>query len=1122
MGGKSGGGQSTPYEAPNTLNSAQALRIIDAISEGVVDGFANGNDAPFKSVFFDDTPVQNADGSFNFKGVVGFFQRGTPDQNYVPGFDVSERTVSVSARVRKETPIVRAVTDNLVSRVRVTVGVERNSHTKDNGDTVAANTTMLVELVNANGVATARTVAFTEKGSGAYYQDVLIDDLPEVPFNIRVSRVTADSTSDRISNNTFFASYVEIVDAKLSYPHTAVASLAIDSDQFGSSLPRRNYLLKGRLVKVPSDYDPVARTYGKDAWDGSFKTAWTNNPALIYYDVLTQPRFSTLARRLGVADIDKWSLYQIARYCDELVDDGFGGKEPRFVCNAYITDSRQAGEFLLDLASVFTGLPMWNGNQVSVVMDADSDPVALYNNSNVKDGLFSYGGAAYKAIHTAVEVQYLDKYDGYRSKIELVKDDAAIKRYGLNPKRITAFGCDSRGQAARFGAWVLQTELRQQHTVSFTVGREGLRHLPYDVVTVMDNSYAGADLSGRVAAVNGAVVTLDRDVADVGGALFYYSNSDGLQSVKVLARPAANQLRLASVAGLAESAGWAISGKVQARQYRAIGIKENTDEGTYTITALLHDPAKYAAVDTWASFDKKITTLHTLTPTLLNGEVSTDGNTVVITWDNLTASGQVLTYDIKIYRNNQLYRHTPAATSAEIRLENLPNGDYRAEIRGRNARGVLSEPLIKAWTIDYTITGLRAKPQIFAINLVWTLPQTVVNTLHTEIWYAAENKLEKAAKLAALPYPQNDYTLTGVNISDQFYFWVRIIDAAGNTGGFTASVLGVPDNDPAPIVAQIQGAITKSALSQSLLEQLNSDMTETAADAVAGVDGKVRAMYSLKVEAISGGRKAVAGLALGADGATGDSQVLIYADKFGLVNPSSKAIDIPFTVTNKAGGSAQMALKGDFIATDSILARHIKASQLITTPILSAPTINAGQINSTSINNGNGNFTVDAAGNLYAKSGTFEGTVRAEKIVGNVLKSFRLKRVSTGVYTLAVPAIEYDSVVTVNIPMFVDGGISASGNVGEIQARWSYIEVSINGVEVFLPAVNGIGWSTPRDQFPDYYKHYPDTYQRLQWSEVVPKGKTVTVSISIKNFANRAQFRNAAATPTVDISPLGN
>ncbi|UOO87507.1 phage tail protein [Neisseria arctica] len=1511
MGGQSGGGGSTPYEAPNTLSSAQSLRIIDAISEGVVSGFANGDSAPFKSVFLDDTPVQNADNSYNFKGIVGFFQRGTQDQTYVPGFDASERTVPVSTSVKKATPVVRAVSDDLVNRLRVTVGVDRNVRVKDNGDSVAATTQLRIELVGNSGVVAAKTVTFKEKGSGAYYQDVLFNKLPPVPFNIRVVRVTADSTTDKISNNTFFASYVEIIDAKLSYPHTAFAALAIDSDQFGNNVPRRNYLLKGRLVKVPSNYDPETRTYSGGTWDGSFKTAWTNNPAWVFYDVLTQARFSTLARRLKLADVDKWALYQVAKYCDELVDDGFGGKEPRFVCNAYITDVTQAGEFLTNLASVFTGLPLWNGNQVSVVMDADADPVALYNNSNVKDGLFTYSGAAYKSIHTAVHVQYVDKNDSYRTKTEYVADNDAIARYGLNIKQITAFGCDSRGQAARFGAWVLQTELRQQNMVSFEVGRDGLKHLPYDIVQVMDNHYAGAELSGRVQAVDGTTVTLDRDVIDSVGALFYYSDADGLKSTKVVQQPAANQVVLESAVGVSVQTGWALSGKVKPRLYRAIGIKENTEEGTYTISALLHDPKKYAAVDKWASFDREITTLHNVEPVLINGDLATDGNAVVLSWDNLTASGQVLTYDIKIYRNGQLYRHTPDAQTAEIRLENLPNGDYKAEIRGRNARGVLSEPLVKAWSINYSVTGLRAIPKTFAIGLDWVLPQTVVSSLTSEVWYSQTNDIQTATKLVSLPYPQNHYTLTGVGISDVFYFWVRIVDAAGNAGEFTAAVQGQADNNPAPIVQQIQGAITKSALSQSLIESLNSDMSATAqtetakeaairaaeiratankaasdltakaseigtrvsavetvnnqqaqqistvtaaqgqtaagleaekkaradgdaaeasarqtlasrvasaesditqevlartaadnaqvaetnalkgrvgnaessitdlreskadasqvaaiartalqaewrgyadslnnveyvnnsvnldernpswyaakargdykmladagrlgignfgwvtvittnaygtsahvtqravssnsglvwqrvgvdgttwggwtrqetvagaaekaeaaknaaiaeaqrlsivtdsritalqqtvaekdratasqlnaltaslnniggvnllvdseytsplawsgaaalsssvfrgrrlirigvktdgvaqigtvqvvgggktklvagveytlsmniqgtagfqatgmnyvylmrdsaegvnhrldripitaslgnrvkltftapftsntvrlliaangtfassdwfafhsvklerggvatdwsatpedldvavsavdasltdykaaqaakdqatvtqlsgltarvgsaessisqnSSAIATVDGKVQSMYTLKVETISGGRKVASGLALGADGQTGDSQILLYADKLALVNPSSKAISPPFVVTTKAGGGAQMALDGDFIATDSILARHIAANQKITTPILDAPTINAGRLNSTTINNGNGAFTVNEAGDLYARNGRFEGVIRADKIEGFLVEQITVRR----------------------------------------------------------------------------------------------------------------------------------
>ena len=827
MGGKSGGGQRTPYEAPNSLSSAQSLRIIDAVSEGVVSGFANGDDAPFKSVYFDDTPVQNSDGSYNFNGVTGYFQRGEQDQSYVPGFDASERTVAVSAAVKQNQPIVRAVTDELVSRLRITVAVERNAQVEDNGDTVPADTLMRIELINSNGVQASNQVRFNEKSSGTYYQDVEFDVVPQVPFNIRVFRISPDSKTDKVSNNTYFSSYVEIVDAKLSYPHTAFAALSIDSAQFGNQIPRRNYLMKGRLVKVPSNYNPETRQYTGGTWDGSFKTAWTNNPAWVFYDVLTQPRFSTLARRLNVADIDKWSLYQIGKYCDEPVDDGFGGKEPRFVCNAYITDLMQAGEFLNNLASVFTGLPVWNGQQVSVVMDADADPVAQYTNANVKDGLFNYAGAALKSIHTAVHVQYIDKYDGYRAKTEYVADNEAIARYGLNIKQITAFGCDSRGQAARFGAWTLQTELRQQNAVTFEIGREGLKHLPYDIVQIMDNQYAGAELSGRVAAISGNVLTLDRPVSDAVGALVFYSEGGSLKSAKITAA-AGNKVTLEREVQLQAGDTWVLSGKVKPRLYRAIGIKENTDAGTYTVTALLHDPKKYAAVDSFAHFDHEITTLHNTAPVLTDAAVNTDGGTVVMTWDNLAANGQVLTYDIKIYRNNSLYRHIPDAQTAEIRLENLPNGNYRAEIRGRNARGVLSAPLVKAWSIDYAVTGLRTTPKTLSVAVDWVLPQTVVSELVSELWYSKTNNLQTATKLASLAYPQNSYTLTGVGVADVYYFWVRIRDIAGNTGEFTAAVQGRADNNPAPIVQQIQGAIGKSALSRELIDTLNRDMAAAA------------------------------------------------------------------------------------------------------------------------------------------------------------------------------------------------------------------------------------------------------------------------------------------------------
>ena len=851
MGSQKGGGARTPYEAPNTLNSAQNLRIIDAISEGEISGFAHGNDAPFKSIYFDDTPVQNADGSFNFHGVMGYFQVGTPDQSYIPNFDVSERTVSVSTNVKKNTPIIRAISDNTINRLRVTVGVERNAQVKDNGDTVPANTELVIELVNNSGVQTSRPVLFNEKGSGAFYHDVVFDSLPAVPFNIRVRRLTADSTSDKVANNTFFASYVEMIDAKLSYPNTALSALKIDSDQFGNNVPRRNYLLRGKLLQVPSNYDPETRTYAGSLWDGSFKTAWTNNPAWVFYDLLTNERYSTLAHRLTAGDIDKWALYQIAKYCDELVPDGFGGQEPRFVCNAYITDQRQAGELLNDLASVFCGLAVWNGNQISVMQDKHTDPVAVYSNANVVDGEFSYAGASLKAIHTAVHVRYADKHDGYRSKVEYIADDEAVARYGLNIKSVTAFGCDSRGQAVRFGAWILQTELRQQNTVSFSVGREGLKHLPYDVIRIADNDYVGAQLGGRVVAVMGDTITLDRDVSQAVGALLYYVDviSGSLKNIKIIAQPKNNQVRVETAISIKAGDTWGLTSKVKSRLYRAVSIKENADDGTYTITALLHDPAKYGVVDESAIFDDAVNTLHSATPELNNATLSSKDGGVVLLWDNLTADGAVLNYDIKIFRNNILYRHIPDAQTAEIRLENLPNGNYKAEIRGRNARGVLSKPLIKAWQVNYEITGLRTRAKTLAVELTWTLPEILTTTAHTEIWYADTNNFQAAKKLVKLPAPQNSYMLTGVGVLDTFYFWARLVDENGNSGAFTEAVMGKSDPDPAPIVANIHGAITETELSKSLINQFNQNDEAAKNAAIAVADTKMLAEVQARLAA---------------------------------------------------------------------------------------------------------------------------------------------------------------------------------------------------------------------------------------------------------------------------------
>lgn len=842
-----GSGSSTPYNAPATANSSQSARFIDVISEGPIAGFANGDNYPLKSVFLEDTPIQNADGTYNFKSITMMFRQGTAEQTYLPTFNVSERVVAVSSEVKRRNPIVRTVTDKNISSLRITLGINDNAVTDSEGNTNAANTEMLIELLNAEGVVREVPVEFNERTSGQYYQDFIIDKLPEVPFNIRVSRVSADSLDERTRNKTYFSSYVEAQDVKLSYPHTALAAVSIDSLQFGNNFPRRNYLIKGRIVKVPSNYDPENRTYDTPVWNGLFKEAWTNNPAWILYDILTQPRFSTIARRIRETDIDKWQLYKIAKYCDELVDDGFGGKEPRFVCNAYLVDQRKLGELIDDLASGFTGMPIWNGNTMSFTVDQPVEPVAVYTNENVVDGLFSYESVGQKAIHTAVVVQYADKHDSYKPKSEYIADNAAIAKYGLNVKKVTSFGCDTRSQAYRYGKWVLQSELRQQLTVSFKLGREGLKHVPFDVFTIMDNDYAGAEQAGRVVSVqpkkSTKLLTLDKAFKSRGQVkltLMLGSKPKQVDARVVVREDGSfhNEVEVASDIDVAAGDVWVIQGKVKPQQFRAVSLKEDTNGGTYEVAALLHDPDKYEAVDTGVDFNRENTSVYRPTPTVGQPDAEFANGEVTVKWDAASSEDSIIDYEITVYKDGVMLTEPTFQATPEYKLYNLSRGTYQVVVRARGKRGEFSKPVVKSWTVDYDVKNLKTEPRAYAVNLSWSVPQVSVNALSSEVWYGTTADPLTMKKLATLPYPQNTYTLTGVSVTDVYYFAVRIVDADGNTGEFSDSVQGRSDTDPAPILKQLQGAIGRESLTDGLWQDIQeSGLNSEAVEGI--VSGKV-------------------------------------------------------------------------------------------------------------------------------------------------------------------------------------------------------------------------------------------------------------------------------------------
>lgn len=1004
MGGKSQGSARTPHEAPDSLRSSQRLRAIGLISLGPIKGPAN----KWKSTYFDNTPIQNANGvddndesSFNFKNTEIAYTLGTQDQMPLQGFEMSEREVSVGAEIKNVTPVTRTVIDPDVTRLRITCGVSALFSQNENGDTEGTSVSLEI-LINGQ----SRTVKnINGKSSSRFYRSYIIDNLPPKPFTITVKRLTADSKSQRLQNGTHWVSYTEIIDTKLSYPNMALIGIKTDS-RYNPNFPNVNLLLYGRLVKVPSTYNPETRTYEPGIWRGDWKEEWTDNPAWIFYDLVTNS-LAGLGKRIGEYGLDKFQLYQIAKYCDELVDDGYGGKEPRMVSNLWITEQRDAYNVLSDMASVFRSIAVWNGTQFSAIQDRTSDPVCLYTQSNVVDGKFSRQFAAGKTIFTAVEVEYADERNFYQKAVEYVADDLMIARYGYNVKKITAYGCTSRGQAHRYGKWVLETSRLEQCTITFVVGRQGLLHLPGDIIEIADNDFSGKTLGGRVVAINGKKVTLDQPVEITGNSYLSYLNDEmQLVKIKIINIDNANKSVITletNPVGLNVMDDWVLkTPQVSTQLYRALGITEN-DDGSYTITALQHEPQKEAIVDGSASFVPVVSTMHNGLTKVTNADVVYSADGIKLTW-SVPTTDTLLTYEVRLYRNGKVFKTYLNLKNPEISFEGLPDGSYTAEIRAKNQSGQLSDPVTRSFEINLNIPRFVTKSLLFAIELDWDLPKTFTPGFSTEIWRSNTNDISTAVKVATLPYPQSNYVINGVPLSTGYYFYLRGVDKQGNKGEFTEAVFGEADHNPDNLLNALEGKITKSQLGQELINSIKSDINNAVGEeaktrqtavagalaqiaaqaqssgtaiknlekadqaqaetiktvtakaesalsgitavrqaqaesdkanaqqinvltakvgkaestvsqvssAVAGLNGKVSSMHTIKTQAIAGGRTAVAGIALGAN--QDESSVIVMADKFGIVaNANDGNVKPVFSVAN-----GQVGIRGDLFVAGSV------------------------------------------------------------------------------------------------------------------------------------------------------------------------------------------------------------
>lgn len=835
---KGGGKQHTPREERDNLKSVQELSVIDVIGEGPIQGPVNG----LQSLLLNDTPVVDAQGGVNVHGVEAQFRSGEDHQSPLEGFDGSAAETLIQAEVTHDKPITRTITSEVVDRLRVTVGVQALQQTTDEGDRIGTSVQMDIQL-QQNGIwSTVKSVIINDgKRTSPYMAAVIINNLPPRPFNIRVVRITEDSTSDTLQNKTVWQGLTEIINITQSYPNTALVGLKVDADQFGSQSVSRKFHCLGRIVLVPSNYDPKSRTYA-GLWDGTFKPAYTNNPAWIILDLLTHPRYG-LGQRIGLADVDKWALYAIAQYCDQLVPDGFGQDEPRMTCNVYLADRRKAYDVISDFCSVMRCMPVWTGQRMTFIQDRPSDKVWTYTNANVVNGEFNYSYSAAKDRHNAAEIRFIDPQNGWNVSVELVEDKADIAKNGRKVLQMDAFGCTSRGQAHRTGLWVIQTELLETQMVTFGVGAEGLRHTPGDIFEVCDNDYAGASIGGRIVAVDVAArtLTLDRDIELPGtgkaaAAISFIGHKGESLSATVVSQPDKNSVVLSSLPeGVMEGGVWGLKlPTLRRRLFRCMAIQEKED-GTFAVSALQHVPEKEAIVDRGATFEPESGTLNGVTPPAVQHlavDTSADSSLyqAKATWDTprvIKGVRFVLRLTVGAGTEEEPARlvTTVRTSETEFTFHELPYGHYSLTVSAINGYGQQGDPASVEFDIDLPEPPdfIEITPGYFSLTVA---PRQKVYhpDVSFEFWFSEKQLLSADQVLAEGQYLgrgsmwiKDGLMLLGTD----YWFYVRSVNLVGKSAFAEAS--GQVKSDAQGVLELLKGKITANLLNREFLSTIEND-----------------------------------------------------------------------------------------------------------------------------------------------------------------------------------------------------------------------------------------------------------------------------------------------------------
>ncbi|ENG0247103.1 host specificity protein J [Escherichia coli] len=987
----------TPREAKDNLKSTQLLSVIDAISEGPIEGPVEG----LKSVLLNSTPVLDSEGNTNISGVTVVFRAGEQEQTPPEGFESSGSETVLGTEVKYDTPITRTITSANIDRLRFTFGVQALVETNSKGDRNPSQVRLLVQIQRNGGWVTEKDITIKGKTTSQYLASVVVDNLPPRPFNIRMRRMTPDSTTDQLQNKTLWSSYTEIIDVKQCYPNTALVGVQVDSEQFGSQQVSRNYHLRGRILQVPSNYNPQTRQYS-GIWDGTFKPAYSNNMAWCLWDMLTHPRYG-MGKRLGAVDVDKWALYVIGQYCDQSVPDGSGGTEPRITCNAYLTTQRKAWDVLSDFCSAMRCMPVWNGQTLTFVQDRPSDKAWTYNRSNVvmpDDGApFRYSFSALKDRHNAVEVNWIDPNNGWETATELVEDTQAIARYGRNVTKMDAFGCTSRGQAHRAGLWLIKTELLETQTVDFSVGAEGLRHVPGDVIEICDDDYAGISTGGRVLAVNSQTrtLTLDREITLPSSGTTLISLVDGQGnpvSVEVQSVTDGLKVKVNRVPdGVAEYSVWGLKlPTLRQRLFRCVSIREN-DDGTYAITAVQHVPEKEAIVDNGAHFDgDQSGTVNGVTPPAvqhLTAEVTADSGEyqVLARWDTpkvVKGVSFMLRLTVAADDGSERLVSTARTTETTYRFTQLAPGNYRLTVRAANAWGQQGDPASVSFRIAAPAAPSRIEltPGYFQITAT---PHLAVYdpTVQFEFWFSEKRITDiRQVETTARYLGTGMYWIAAsINIKpgSDYYFYIRSVNTVGKSAFVEA--VGRASDDAEGYLDFFKGEIGKTHLAQELwtqidngqlapdLAEIRTSITDVSNEITQTVNKKLEdqsaaiqqiqkvqvdtnnnlnSMWAVKLQQMQDGRLYIAGIGAGIENTPDgmQSQVLLAADRIAMINPAN-------------GNTKPMFVgQGDQIFMNEVFLKY-----------LTAPTITSG-----------GNppaFSLTPDGKLTAKNADISGSVNA-------------------------------------------------------------------------------------------------------------------------------------------------